>query len=155
MQSSVNQQLETLRKSARLAWLPMGSLALTFALLALGLITGYEAFFVLAAFIGLGAVAARQTAPHWRNAIRALEEGERSKGKVSIIVSEYDDSPEYRVTSLKTPTGSWSFEFSPQNWIPVEGCFDADILFVSGVEWPALVITQEGILFPSFDPKKA
>lgn len=154
MSMSPEQQLEKLRRAAQLSWVPMGLLAVTVGLFAVGFLTGYEVFFVLSAFTGLGAVASRESAPHWRNAIRATGEGQRSKGKVSITVTEYDDALEYRAIVRDASTCTWSFQFSPQHWFPVEGCFEADILHICGVEWPVLLVTQEGILFPSFEPKR-
>ena len=151
---TAEQQLEALRKAARLSWIPMGMLVLTLVFVAAGLLTKYSAFFVPAAFSGLAAIASRETAPHWRNAIRALSEGTKSKGTVFIEVSEYDDYPEYRAI-VHGMTGIWSFQFSPQNWMPKEGNFEAQLFHVAGVEWPALLTTPEGILFPAFEPKKS
>jgi hypothetical protein len=71
------EQIEKLRKSARLSWIPKGLFALTLVLIALGFQSGYEVFFVIGAFTGLATAASRKTAPHWRNAIQAIRNGTR------------------------------------------------------------------------------
>ena len=98
---------------------------------------------------------AREAAPHWRNAIAALHSGTQSKGKISIAITrdptEFD---RYVATVRDKSPHAWQFEFTPNDWEPTEGNYDVEIIHVSGVEWPALLLTSEGIVFPAFTPKK-
>lgn len=155
MGMSRDQQIEKLRRAARLSWIPKGMFVTTLALITLGFMSGYEFFFVVGAFAGLAAIAAREAAPHWRNAIAALHSGTQSKGKISIAITrdptEFD---RYVATVRDKSPHAWQFEFTPNDWEPTEGHYDVEIIHVSGVEWPALLLTSEGIVFPAFTPKK-
>ncbi len=155
MAMSLEQQVEKLRRAARFSWIPKGLFGLTLALIALALLTEYEFLFVIGAFSGLLAVAARDAAPHWRNAIAAIHNGRRSKGNVSIAITrdptEFD---RYVATVRDESQHAWQFEFTPNYWQPTEGDFKAEIYYVRSVEWPALLLTPEGVLFPASKPKK-
>ncbi len=151
---SPERQLENLRRASRLSWVPPALLMTAASLFAAGAVAGNNLLFVVGAFTGLGAAASRETAPHWRNAIRAAHRGTSSTGRVSITAYFYDGAPEYCAVVHGTPGGPWRFMFSPQHWTPKTGTYDAEIRHVEGVDWPALVITHQGILFPAFMPDK-
>jgi hypothetical protein len=155
MGMSPDQQIEKLRRAERLSWIPRGLFALTLVLIALGFMSGHELFFVVGVFAGLAAIAARRAAPHWRNAITAIHNGRRSKGNVSIAITrdptEFD---RYVATVRDESQHAWQFEFTPNYWQPTEGDFKAEIYYVRSVEWPALLLTPEDVLFPAFKPKK-
>lgn len=155
MAMSPEQQIDKLRRAARLSWIPKGLIGLTLVLIAMGLLTEYEFFFVFGAFSGLFSVAAREAAPHWRNAITAIHNGIQSNGSVAIAVTrdptEFD---RYVATVLDDSKHAWQFQFTPSDWEPTEGELNAEIYYVRGVEWPALLVTPKGILFPAFTPKK-
>jgi hypothetical protein len=152
---SPDQQIKKLQKLARLSWIPAGLVVLTLALLVFGYQSEYEVFFVLGAFVGLTAAASRKVAPHWRNAIQATRAGERSKGVVSISITRDPTSfDDYFATVQDESRNIWRFQFSPHYWEPKEGNYIAEIYYVRGVEWPALLLTGGGILFPAFIPQK-
>jgi len=155
MGMSPEQQMERLRRAARFSWLPNGLFILTLVLVTLGFITGYELFFVVSAFLGLAAIAARETAPHWRNAIAAIHNGRRTQGTVTISVSRDPTTFDHYVATVRDESNcAWQFEFIPSYWAPTEGDYNAQIYHVGRVAWPALLLTQEGVLFPAFTPKK-
>lgn len=156
MDMSPEQQIEELRRAARLSWIPNGILGLTLVLISLGFITRYEVFFAIGAFTGLFAVAARETAPHWRNAIKATRDGKPSKGGVSITITKDPTEFDRHVATVRDEGKHvvWRFQFTPNHWEPTEGELEAEIYYVRGVEWPALLVTPKGILFPAFSPKK-
>lgn len=155
MGMSPDQQFEKLRRSARLLWIPKGLFALTLVLIALGFMSRYELFFVMGAFVGLFAFKARETNPHWRNAITATYSEKRSKGNVSIAITrdptEFD---RYVATVRDKSRQAWQFHFTPNYWYPTEGDQEAEIYYVRSIEWPALLLTTEGIIFPESTPKK-
>jgi len=155
MGMSPDQQIEKLQRAERLSWMPRGLFALTLVLIALSFMSGHELFFVVGVFTGLAAIAARRAAPHWRNAITTIHNGRRSKGNVSIAITR--DSTEfdrYVATVRDQPKYAWQFEFTPCDWEPAEGEFDAEIYYVRGAEWPALLVISDDIFFPAFTPKK-
>lgn len=152
---SPDQQINKLRKAARLSWLPKGLFILTLGLVASGFMSGVELFYVMGAFAGLAAMAAGNTAPHWRNAIAAIRSGKRSKGNVSIAITRDPTDFDRHVATVRDESArAWEFEFTPIDWQPREGDFEADIYYVRGVEWPALLLTSDGVLFPAFMPRK-
>lgn len=150
---SPDQQIEKLRRAARLSWIPNGLIALTLVVITLGFMSGLEFFFVVGAFAGLAAIAAREAAPHWRNAITAIHNGKRSKGNVSIAITRDATAFDRYVATVRDESQqTWQFEFTPNYWEPIEGDFKAEIYYLRGVDWPALLITDGGILFPAFTP---
>jgi hypothetical protein len=117
--------------------------------------SGLEFFIVVGAFAGLAAIAAREAAPHWRNAIAAIQNGRRSNGDVSIAITRDSTAFDRYVATVRDESQqAWKFEFTPNNWAPTEGNFKAEIYYLRGVDWPALLITEGGILFPAFTPEK-
>lgn len=156
MAMSLEQQIEKLRRAARFSWIPKGLFGLTLALIALALLTGYELFFVIGAFAALFAVAARGAAPHWRNAIKATCNGKQSKGSVSIAITRDPTEFDRHVATVRDDAKRvvWQFQFTPNDWEPTEGELDTEIYYVHGIDWPTLLITPKGILFPAFTPRK-
>ena len=50
----------------------------------------------------------------------------------------------------------WQMEFvTPQNWQPGEGKHSAQLAFIRGVEWPVVILTSEGLLYPRLKPRRA
>lgn len=50
----------------------------------------------------------------------------------------------------------WQMEFvTPQNWQPGEGKYSAQLAFIRGVEWPVVIRTSEGLLYPRLKPRRA
>jgi hypothetical protein len=156
MALSLEQQIEKLRRAARFSWIPKGLFGLTLALIALALLTKYEFLFVIGVFAGLFAVAAGETAPHRRNAIKATRNGKRSKGNVSIAITRDPTEFDRHVATVRDEAKNvtWQFQFTPNDWEPTDGELDTEIYYVLGVDWPALLITPKGILFPAFTPRK-
>jgi len=155
MGMSPDQQIEKLRRAARLSWIPNGLIVLTLVVITLGFMSGLEIFIVVGVFAGLAAIAAREAAPHRRNAIAAIQNGWRSNGDVSIAITRDSTAfDRYVATVRDEPQQAWKFEFTPNNWVSTEGKFKAEIYYLRGVDWPALLITERGILFPAFTPEK-
>lgn len=152
---SPREQIEKLRQSARLSWLPRGLFVLTLALIALALLSGYGVLFAAGAFTGLAALASRQAAPHWRNAIQATRTGTRSKGTLSVAVTLDPTSFDDYVATVRDASGcTWRFSFNPQYWAPPAGDYEVETYYVRGVAWPALLVADGGIVFPAFTPVK-
>jgi len=44
---------------------------------------------------------------------------------------------------------------TPQNWQPVVGRLEAQLVFIRGVEWPVVILTGNGLLYPRLKPTRA
>lgn len=153
---STDEQIEKLQKLARLSWIHTGLFVMTLVMLAFGFQTGYEIFYVIAAFSALAAAASRKAAPHLRNAIQATHTGIPSEGIVSISITRDPTSfDDYLATVQDEEKNTWRFEFSPYYWKPADGNYKTKIYYVQGVEWPALLVAEGGILFPASTPERA
>ncbi len=166
MSDSISEQIVLLRKITAPQYIgrvKIGCLAMTVAIVAGFLAAGYlinERGFFLAALmlgaIGLGTLRefSKDKTPHLANARQALDCFEGVSGSVRIVVEVDDSSDVYHAAAPDRAGKSWAFRFSPDGWVPKMGDYPAELRFVEGVEWPALIITDSGILYPQFDPKQ-
>lgn len=155
MNLSADAQIKRLQRLAPLSWIPTGLAVLTLVLVALGFQTGYEIFFVMAAFSALAAAAARKARPHWRNAIQATRSGVPSQGIVSISTTRDPTTFDHYVATVQDEEGStWRFEFSPYYWQPADGDYKTQIYYLQRIAWPVLLVAEGGILFPAFTPER-
>jgi len=121
-----------------------------------GVATGEFGYFMLAAIISFVVFCGWQTAPHIHNAVKGVTEGTRIHGEISISITECSDASDtYYVTVISGCSRSWRFEFIPSGWRPVEENNEAELVFISGVEWPVLILTSKGIMHPRFTPSVA
>lgn len=119
-----------------------------------GVWSGKPPYFMVAIFLGVVALAARQTGPHVLRAAQAIDSALRSPVTVTVEVTQWTDSPTYHAT-VSLPQGHpWRMEFHPQGWTPEPGPLQATAHFVSGVPWPALLVADQGIIFPRYTPKE-
>lgn len=138
-----------------------GFLLLAAALALAGAFTRNPVFFGIALAAGLLAYAVWQTAPHRMNAARGLREGVKQKGVVEISFHSWKDAESNVHESCRgliSMDGQplWEMEFvTPQHWQPREGNYPAQLAFIRGVEWPVVILTQEGLLYPRLKPRRA
>jgi hypothetical protein len=135
--------------------------ALVFAVAGLVVAGAWTENPVLYAAAGVGAVltfAVRQVVPHLSNAALGLREGWRQEGTVEIGISRWKDaeSNEYETYEGRIAVAGqplWEMEFAqPRNWQPVQGRFEARLVFQRGVAWP---VTADGLLYPRVRPRRA
>lgn len=123
--------------------------------------TGNPVFYGMALAFALIAFAVWQTTPHIRNAARGLREGLRQKGAVLITIHLWTDAESnaheaYRGLVSMDHQPLWQMEFvTPQNWQPEAGKYPAELAFVRGVEWPVVILTDDGLLVPRLTPRRA
>lgn len=123
--------------------------------------TGHPVFYGMALAFTLIAFAVWQTTPHICNAARGLREGLRQKGAVEITISRWTDAESnthetYRGLVSMDQQPLWQMEFvTPENWQPETGVFSAELAFVRGVEWPVVILTDNGLLYPRLTPRRA
>lgn len=126
-----------------------------------GSLTGNPAFYAISLAFTLIAFAVWRTTPHLVNAARGLKEGIRQNGEVEISIRHWKDADSndyksYRGIIAMNHQPLWLMEFViPQNWQPAEGKHPAQLVFISGVEWPVVILTGDGLLYPSSKPKSA
>jgi len=108
---------------------------------------------MFAAFLGLLALAAYQTAPHVRRAALALDSSNRTTAFIKIEIDNWSGSQSFHAIVPVSSARTWRFEFIPQGWKPSAGTFEAELRFIPEVEWPTLLITKEGIIHPRRRPK--
>jgi hypothetical protein len=152
-----SEQIDALRKMAHrgvIVWVERGSLVLAFGLAVAGLITWHSAYFFLSVFVVGIAFLVRETRPHIRRAVQALDFGIRLSGTVQITLAQWTDSVSYHAINQGFLSNNWRFEFIPLGWRPQEGDYEATLFTVQGVEWPALVQVEQGILIPRSKPER-
>jgi hypothetical protein len=126
-----------------------------------GVLTGNPVFYGIAAFAALVTFAIWQTTPHMRNAARGLKEGFRQNGTVEISIRQWTDPDSQQHESCHGLIAMddqplWQMEFvTSQHWQPVEGKVPAQLVFIPGVEWPVVIVTGDGLLYPRLKPTHA
>ena len=150
------EQLHSLRQmtsSNLVEWLFRGSAGLSAVCLIAGIQTSWPPYYMLAAFLALIALNAYQTAPNIRRAVRAIDSTNRTTACITIEVESWTDSQSFHAIVPASSGRTWKFEFIPQGWNPTAGTVEVELRFIPEVEWPALLITKEGIIHPRYKPK--
>jgi len=149
---TVEEQLKNLRNKAPPFWFAYAALAAGACALGAGIYSGLELLVAVGVFVLFGAFQAHRTSRDTRSAIKALDSGRRERGKVFIHIDVSDTLPEYRVKILPAYGVSWDTIFHPRDWTPKGGLYQAELLFTVGLEWPALLILEQGVILPGFKP---
>lgn len=151
-----DEQLETLRKmgggqmldrAESVAWLCV------VLLVALGFYKSWVPCYMIAAFLAFVAASSRATLANLRNAVRGDREGVRTPGTVEIAIETGGDSPSYFATTTERGI-RWNMEFIATGWKPVAGNFRAQLVHLGAVEWPVLVLLDDGIVVPRNKPSR-
>ena len=153
---SRDQQLDQLRQTGRgnlLEYAGTGSLALAAALVIAGWYLDWVALYVIAIVVGIVAVTTFTTMSNVRNAYVGERRGARTRGHVQITVTPGAETTSYSA-AVRERGERWSFEFVPIEWQPVAGEREAQVVHLKGVDWPVLVIVDDGILVPRYKPKR-
>jgi hypothetical protein len=159
---SPNDQLDQLRRMAagrRSDWLKYGLLLLAAALALAALLTLHPVFGMVLVFVAVVSYSAWQSTPHMDAAAVALRFDHRSTGTVQITVGNWSGSDSYQATVQGgARTGDaparWRFEFIPLGWRPVAGRYTAVLFAHPALEWPALIQTEQGIIYPRYKPER-
>lgn len=166
MSDSISEQIALLRKftGPRVAGRVKAGCLLSIAAIAIGLMmAGYtlgdelEFLIPVVMITGFGLAvfqSFKQIHPHALRAREALDRYEVESDTVRIVVEPDDESLIYTAGITDRAGKNWMFRFSPAGWSPKTGDFPAELRYVEGIAWPALVFTDTGILYPQFDPKQ-
>ncbi len=139
----------------------LGTVLLMAVLLLAGAFTGNPVFYGIAAFAALVTFAIWQTTPHMRNAARGLKEGFKQNGTVEISIKQWTDPDSHRHESCHGLIAMdnqplWQMEFvTSHHWQPLERKYSAQLVFISGIEWPVAILTDDGLLYPRLKPRRA
>lgn len=151
----IHKQKEAVHSMAlgkHMQWLDRFAMALSAALLALGLYTKEPFYFMFMIVPLLMVLSTRQTGPHIRAASEAIRSGTQSGGEVTIEVDSSSDSEKFFVTVASKSSSTWRFEFIPLGWTPIEGQTRATLYTLRGLQWPALIEVKGGIMYPRYKP---
>jgi len=137
-----------------------GVVALVAGLVLAGSLTGNPAFYAIALAFSIIALAVWMITPHIGNAARGLKEGLKQSGVVEISIQHWADADANNHESYQGLISMghqplWQMEFvTPQNWQPVAGKYPAQLAFIPGVEWPVVILTRDGLLYPRLKPRR-
>lgn len=140
-------------------WARPGMFVLVAGLGLIGSFTGNPAFYATMIFAGLVALAVWLITPHMIHAVRGLREGVKQNGTVLISRRQWSDGgsnhESYQGLISMNNQPLWEMDFvQPQGWEPVEGLYQAELAFIRGVEWPVVLLTDDGLLYPNSKPKR-
>lgn len=153
---NLEQQFEQLREQSRFSW--RSHILVATLVCIVFFIFNRNAFWYVAplmvlAFFGYYVTGA-QVPSHTRHAIRAIDEGQRLAGEITISITTSHDGTDYHAKAAETDRDAWEFSFSPTYWIPEQGVYPAELHYLPEVDWPVLAITPKGILHPYHTPTK-
>jgi hypothetical protein len=143
-----------------LYWARPAVVVLSAGLVLAGTFTGNPVFYGIALAFALIAFAIWNTTPHISNAARGLREGMKQNGDVEIGIHQWTDAESNQCESyngliLMDNQTLWQMEFvQPQNWQPKEGRYPAELVFIRVVEWPVVLLTSDGLLYPRLKPRR-
>jgi len=138
-----------------------GAAGLTVVLFLTGAFTGNMVFYGVAGFFAIITFAIWQITPHILNAARGLKEGFRQNGTVEISIQRWTGPDSHRCESFHGLIAMdnqplWQMEFvTSQHWPPADGKYSAQLVFIPGVEWPVVILTCDGLLYPRLEPRRA
>lgn len=151
------QQILELRKmvTRRVSdWLFYGGLCVAACCMVQGLRGMGHGWYIGAFFPMVIACVVRAVAVHQRNAVAALELKHEVPATVEIEIEETSESMRYYAQVHLVSGEAWRMEFIPLYWKPRAGTFPATARFAPAVEWPALMMLDQGIFYPTHKPKR-
>lgn len=88
--------------------------------------------------------------PRFSRAARALRSGRRIPGLLQLEINEIDSEDTTIDGVLTSSSGTWEMRFGrPFGWIPQNGEWPCELIFLSDEPMPILVQLEEGLLFPT------
>lgn len=141
-----------MRSGVLISQVKYGLVAIALAFLVAAVITRHPWCMMVAIFFGVVASAVWKNVHHVRSAAKAATEGVRQKGRITVYTTQGDMEPDYHATVKDEAGQDWTIDFRPTGWKPTEGEQSAELVFVTGVAWPPLIITNEGTIIPKRDP---
>lgn len=108
---------------------------------------------MIAAFLGIVGLSEQRAGPNIVSAILAYDSDTATNGQVSVEITTWDTDNTYHATVSEAGQFDWKFEFIPQGWQPASRSYRARVWRTDSDGRPVLVVVEEGILIPRYDPK--
>ncbi len=94
-----------------------------------------------------------QQSSHLHHARAALDHGRVVNGIVTITVIESTETDSW-TCEVRGSLARWSIPFTPEQWTPRKGSSTAILVYIEEVDWPAIIVTTEGIIVPESRPAR-
>lgn len=149
-------QYQRLRAAAGGALVPglrWAFLALALAFGAYGLIGGQHGSTMVGVFFAVVTLGSWQSVTHLRHALQAFDSPLVQPGQVRISTRQWSDAIHYEAQVHASDGQAWAFEFMPLGHAPAEGSHAGRLHYLPGMDWPALVSVETGLLVPRYTPK--
>jgi hypothetical protein len=154
--STLEEQFETLRGMGK-SWVGLAAQGI---FLVPALVIFFKAFILreyglipIGGGLLLFAAIVSQGMPHIRRAIQGIDSNDRWEGRAEISIEESSETTYYKADVRIPQRGRWVFHFQPQGWTPEEAVLMVDCRFISGVDWPVLLVADSGLISPREVPK--
>lgn len=128
-------------------------LALALAFGVFGLVGGRHWSTMVGVFFAVVTLGSWQSVTHLRHALRAFDSPLVRPGQVWISTRQWSDAVHYEARVSAGNGEGWAFEFMPLGQAPAEGSHDGRLHYLPGLDWPALVSVEAGLLVPRYTPK--
>jgi hypothetical protein len=151
-------ELKSMESGLLLHWARPVLIGLSVGLLLMGYFTGIFVYYIIAIVLGVAVLIVGQITPHISNAVRGMSEGKKQNGSVMVSIKQWlvegSDHESYHGLISMDNQPLWQMEFVQPQWQPVEGVYQAELVFICGVDWPVVILTSDGLLYPRYKPQK-
>jgi len=108
---------------------------------------------MLSALLAIVGVSEQRAGPNIVAAIFAYDSGTPTLGEATISITCWDTDNHYHAIVHEPDHSDWEYEFVPQGWQPATRTYPARIWRTGSGKRPVLVVVEEGIMIPRYDPK--
>lgn len=148
-----HQRLRATASGVLMPGLRWGFLAVALAFGAYGLIGGQHWSTMVGVFFAVISVGSWQSVTLLRRALQAFDSPLIQPGQVRISTRQWSDAVHYEAQVRAGDGQTWAFEFMPLGKAPAEGGHAGRLHYLPGMDWPALVSVEAGLLVPRYTPK--
>jgi hypothetical protein len=149
------EQINKLTQSSNILtkrWFNIGVGAFVLLLAAAAIITKHPVFIMLSLFSIVVAAGSRRSTQNLKNAAFSIKHGKNMESTAMISIKAPIDDDRFYAT-IDCQDKVWKFEFIPQGWKPQEGKVSVTVYYLEGIDWPTLLVGQEGIMVPRYNPE--
>lgn len=151
---SIEQQIAALRPTMGFAanmhkWLMFGAVLGVIA----AIVFWHPVPLMLSAFLAIVGFSEQKAGPNIVAAISAYDSGTPTLGEAVVSITCWADDHHYQAIVRERDYPDWEYEFVPQGWQPVARTYTAKIWRTGNSRQPVLVVVEEGVMIPRYDPK--
>jgi len=154
MKLTPREQIDKLQQSSNILasrGFNIGLAVLAIILLIAAIITKHPVLIMLCVFSGVVAIGSRSSKRHLKNAATSMAHGTPIKGNTMISIEVPLGDDRFYATIDGRDNKSWKIEFIPQGWRPQEGSESVTVYYLDGIDWPTLIVGQDGIMVPDIN----